>query len=141
MPDRRWPKADWRQRKTRPLRFVDLCANGGYSAGVLEFRETEVFTRAVTILLSDDEYAELQGALIVDPEAGDVIKETGGLRKLRWSQQRRGKGKRGGVRIIYYWYATGSQIYMLLAYSKDERDDLSVAQKRSLAGLIVEEFK
>lgn len=108
---------------------------------MLEFRETELFTRAVTALLSDDEYAELQGALIIDPEAGDVIKETGGLRKLRWSQERRGKGKRGGVRVIYYWYATGALIYMLLAYSKDERDDLSSAQKKALAKLVKGELK
>jgi hypothetical protein len=108
---------------------------------VLEFRETELFTRTVTALLSDDEYAELQGTLVVNPETGDVIKETGGLRKLRWSQQRRGKGKRGGVRIIYYWYAAGALIYMLLAYSKDQRDDLSAAQKKVLAQLVREEFK
>ena len=108
---------------------------------MLEFRETELFTRAVITLLSDDEYAELQGALIVDPEAGDVIKQTGGLRKLRWSQERRGKGKRGGVRVIYYWHATRSLIYMLLVYSKDERDDLSVAQRKALARLVSEEFK
>ena len=108
---------------------------------MLEFRETELFTRAVIALLSDDEYAELQGALIVDPEVGHVIKETGGLRKLRWSQARRGKGKRGGVRVIYYWYSTESLIYMLLAYSKDERDDLSAAQKKALAGLVREELK
>ena len=74
---------------------------------MLEFRETSVFTRDIAVLLSDDEYAELQGALIVDPEAGDIIKETAGLRKLRWSQPRRGKGKRGGIRVIYYWYAPG----------------------------------
>ncbi len=59
----------------------------------------------------------------------------------RWSQQRRQKGKRGGVRIIYYWYATGSLIYMLLAYSKAERDDFSVAQRNALARLVREEFK
>ena len=108
---------------------------------MLEFRETELFTRAVTALLSEDEYAELQGALIVDPEVGDLIKESGGLRKLRWSQQRRGKGKRGGVRVIYYWYASESLIYMLLAYSKEQRDDLSTAQKKALSRLVREEFQ
>lgn len=108
---------------------------------MLEFRETELFTRAVTALLSDEEYAELQGSLIVNPQAGDMIKETGGLRKLRWRQERRGKGKRGGVRVIYYWYASESLIYMLLAYSKDERDDLSAAQKRVLARLVREELQ
>ena len=107
---------------------------------MLEFRETPIFTRGITALLSDAEYAELQGALIVQPEAGDLIKDTGGLRKLRWSQQRRGKGKRGGVRVIYYWYSSGSLIYMLLAYSKDEQDDLSPAQKRVLSRLVREEF-
>jgi hypothetical protein len=107
---------------------------------VLEFLETELFTRSITALLSDEEYAELQGAMAVDPEAGDLIKGTGGLRKLRWSQARRGKGKRGGVRVVYYWYVTGSLIYMLLAYSKDERDDLNAGQKKLLARLVKEEF-
>lgn len=108
---------------------------------MLEFRETAFFTRAIVEALSDDEYAELQGALVVNPEAGDLIRETGGLRKLRWSQQRRGKGKRAGIRVIYYWYAAGSVGYMLLAYSKDERDDLSSAQKRLLVNLVKEEVR
>ena len=108
---------------------------------MLEFRETDLFTRQIAVLLSEDEYAELQGVLIVDPEAGDLIKESGGLRKIRWSQQSRGKGKRGGVRVIYYWYAAGPLIYMLLAYSKDERDDLSAEQRRVLMKLVKEEFK
>jgi len=108
---------------------------------VLEFRETPIFTRDVISLLTDEEYAELQGVLIVQPNAGDVIPGTGGLRKLRWSQKRRGKGKRGGVRVIYYWYVSGSLIYMLLAYSKDEQDDLTTAEKRLLVRLVAEEFK
>jgi mRNA-degrading endonuclease RelE of RelBE toxin-antitoxin system len=108
---------------------------------VLEFRETELFTRSITELLSDAEYAELQGTLIVHPETGDLIKDTGGVRKLRWSQQRRGKGKRGGIRVIYYWYSSGSLIYMLLAYSKGEQDDLSATQKRVLARFVKKEFK
>lgn len=108
---------------------------------MLEFRETDLFTRDITALLSDDEYAEMQGALVVDPEAGDLMQGTGGLRKLRWSQQRRGKGKRSGIRVIYYWYSRGSLIYMLLAYSKDDRDDLSTTQKKLLAHLVAEEFR
>jgi hypothetical protein len=108
---------------------------------VLEFRETQLFTRDIVDLLSDEEYAELQGALIVDPDAGDLIKGTGGLRKLRWSQKARGKGKRGGVRVIYYWHLAGSLIYMLTAYSKGQQDDLSATQERALSKLVRQEFK
>lgn len=108
---------------------------------MLEFLETDVFTRDITTLLEDEEYAELQGVLIIQPEAGDLIKGTGGLRKLRWGQARRGKGKRSGIRVIYYWYTQGSLIYMLLAYSKDQREDLSMEQKRILTRLVKEEFK
>ena len=95
----------------------------------------------MTQLLSDAEYAELQGTLVVDPEAGDLVREAGGVRKLRWSHGRRNKGKRGGLRVIYYWYSPDSVIYMLLAYSKDERDDLTPTQRRALARLVTEEFK
>lgn len=108
---------------------------------MLEFRETAIFTRAITALITDEEYAALQGVLSVLPEAGDLIKQTGGLRKLRWSEQRRGKGKRGGVRVIYYWHSKASLIYMLLAYSKDEQDDLSATEKRALARFVKEELK
>ena len=108
---------------------------------MLEFRETDMFTRAVTTLLTDDEYAKLQHGLIVDPAAGDLISGSGGLRKIRWQQGSRGKGKRGGIRVIYYWYASGSLIYMLLAYSKGQQDDLTSREKRLLSRLVAEEFK
>jgi hypothetical protein len=108
---------------------------------VLEFRETDVFTAQITALLSDQEYAELQGVLIVQPDAGDLIQGTGGLRKIRWAEQKRGKGKRGGIRVIYYWHVSGSLIYMLFAYSKGERDDLSARQRKALASLIEKELK
>ncbi|MEK6374658.1 MAG: hypothetical protein AABO58_18410 [Acidobacteriota bacterium] len=107
---------------------------------MLEFRETDIFTREITSLLTDDEYAKLQGVLIVQPDAGDLIPGTGGLRKFRWAEERRGKGKRGGIRVIYYWYVAGSLIYLLLAYSKGQQDDLSAAQKRLLVRLVAEEF-
>lgn len=124
-----------------PFRAVVLSATDVYSRLMLEFRETAMFTRAVTSLLADDEYAELQGTLVVDPEAGDLIPGMRGLRKLRWRQRSRGKGKRGGVRVIYYWYERGSLIYMLLAYSKGAQDDLTATEKRVLKQLVTEEFK
>jgi len=108
---------------------------------MLEFLETPIFTRRIAELLSESEYASLQGALIVNPESGDLIPGTGGLRKIRWQESQRGKGKRGGVRIIYYWYRPESLIYMLLAYSKGEQDDLSASEKRILKRLVAEEFK
>ena len=107
---------------------------------MLEFRETDLFTTLITRLLSDQEYAELQGTLVVRPDAGDLIENTGGLRKVRWSQQSRGKGKRSGIRVIYYWRVSESLIYMLFAYSKDEQDDLSARQKKVLAELVKKEF-
>lgn len=108
---------------------------------MLEFRETDLFTTQITRLLSDQEYAELQGTLVVRPDAGDLVADTGGLRKVRWGQQARGKGKRGGIRVIYYWRVSQSLIYMLFAYSKDEQDDLSARQKKVLAALVKKEFR
>jgi hypothetical protein len=108
---------------------------------MLEFRETPMFTRAIVELLDDKEYAELQGTLVITPQAGDLIQGTGGLRKLRWRQATRGKGKRSGIRVIYYWHEAGTLIYMLLAYSKGERDDLAQSEKRLLRRLVTEEFK
>lgn len=108
---------------------------------MLEFLETAVFTRRITALLNDSEYAALQGVLSVNPEAGDLIPGTGGLRKIRWQESQRGKGKRGGVRVIYYTYRTESVIYMLIAYSKGEKDDLSASEKRVLRRFVEEEFE
>ena len=106
-----------------------------------EFRETQMFTRSITGLLSDDEYAKLQHLLVLDPAAGDLIPGTRGLRKVRWHQPTRWKGKRGGIRIIYYWYVAGSLLYMLVAYSKGKQEDLTSREKRLLSKLVAEEFK
>jgi hypothetical protein len=108
---------------------------------VLIFRETALFTRQVTEKLTDSEYLELQTALLLQPELGDLIQQTGGLRKLRWTESARGKGKRGGIRVIYYWYSPQELIYFLLLYSKGERDDLSAGEKKALRQLIIREFK
>jgi hypothetical protein len=108
---------------------------------VLIFRETSLFTKQVLEKLTDTEYLELQAALLLEPEGGDLIPGTGGLRKLRWLESRRGKGKRGGVRIIYYWYAPESLVYLLVMYSKSDRDDLSADEEKALRKLISAEFK
>jgi mRNA-degrading endonuclease RelE of RelBE toxin-antitoxin system len=101
--------------------------------------ETSIFTRQVRELLSDGEYRDLQEALVSRPDAGSVVRGSGGLRKLRWGV--RGKGKRGGVRIIYYWAARRAQILMLLIYSKSERDDLTPGQLKSLKRVVEEEYR
>jgi hypothetical protein len=94
------------------------------------FFETSVFTRRLTDLLPDDEYAELQQTLVGDPNAGALIPGSGGLRKVRWATQ--GRGKRGGLRIIYYYLVGRDQFYMLLIYGKSEQDNLSPEQLRTL---------
>jgi mRNA-degrading endonuclease RelE of RelBE toxin-antitoxin system len=101
--------------------------------------ETPVFTRRVLKLLSDDNYRALQQLLVANPDAGDLIRQSGGLRKIRWSVA--GRGKRGGVRVIYYWAVARETILMLLMYGKNEQDDLSPEQLRVLKRLIEEEFR
>jgi mRNA-degrading endonuclease RelE of RelBE toxin-antitoxin system len=101
--------------------------------------ETSVFTRRVLKLLSDDDYGILQQHLVADPEAGDLVRGSGGLRKIRWTLQ--GRGKRGGVRVIYYWAARQQIILMLLIYSKNEQDDLAPGQLEMLKRTVEEEFK
>ena len=101
--------------------------------------ETTIFTRQVRKLLSDDEYKELQSFLVRYPDAGVLLISGSGLRKLRWSKQER--GKRGGVRIIYYWAVSSEQILMLMIYPKSQQDDLTPGQIKILKGIVEEEFK
>jgi mRNA-degrading endonuclease RelE of RelBE toxin-antitoxin system len=105
---------------------------------LIEIIETSIFTRQVQALLSEDEYRLLQIALLQNPESGDVIPHSGGLRKKRWSA--RGKGKRGGSRIIYYWAVSPEQILLLLIYSKNEQDDLTSEQLKMLRMIIKKEY-
>jgi len=106
---------------------------------VMIFKETTVFTKQVKRLLDAESYRLLQLRLVADPEGGALIPGTGGLRKIRW--QGSGRGKRGGVRAIYYWATKDDVLLMLQAYPKNERDDLSVEQKKVLVALVKEEFK
>jgi len=104
-----------------------------------DFLETHPFTRRIRDLISDDEYRIIQLALGFRPDQGVIIPGTRGIRKLRWSQE--GRGKRGGIRIIYYWHKPTNRIYMLLAYPKSKQDDLTAAQNRILSRLVKEEFR
>jgi len=101
--------------------------------------ETPVFTRSVLKLLTDDDYRLLQHEVVARPDVGSIIRGSGGLRKIRWAAT--GRGKRGGVRVIYYWAVDREIILMLLIYGKNEQDDLTAEQLRVLKGLVEEEFK
>lgn len=105
----------------------------------MKFVETSVFTRRITEVVSDDEYRLLQEALLRRPTHGDLIEGTGGIRKLRWGEQ--GRGKRGGFRIIYYWNATREIFLMLYLYRKNEQKDLTAEQRRVLAKVVKQELK
>ncbi|MBA4406563.1 hypothetical protein C0389_04755, partial [bacterium] len=87
----------------------------------------------------DEEYRCLQNELILNPEKGKIIRESGGLRKTRWLIP--GRGKRGGVRIIYYWFNKKETILMLLIYSKNEQDDLRNKQLKILKTLVEKELQ
>ncbi len=100
------------------------------------FIELPAFSRYREDYLDDDEYRRLQAELLARPTAGDVIAGTGGLRKLRFGSNRRGKGKRGGIRVIYYYWVTGSQVWLFTLYGKDEMDDLSNDERKELAKVL-----
>lgn len=89
---------------------------------MFSFIETKLFTKLITDYLSDEEYSQLQQALIKNPGAGDLIPGSGGVRKLRWGVK--GRGKRGGVRVIYYVRTYRGQIWMLTVYAKNVAENI-----------------
>jgi len=93
-----------------------------YNAAMFSFIETKLFSRLLGDYLTDDEYARLQGALIEAPERGALVPGSGGVRKLRWAQP--GRGKRGGVRVIYYARTREGIIWMLTIYAKNEEENI-----------------
>jgi len=99
--------------------------------------ETMVFTRQIQKLLDDESKQCLLDTLIAAPNAGDIIKGSGGLRKLRWGGS--GKGKRGSIRVIYYW-RFAEILYLLLAYPKNKKDDLSMQELKILSELVRKEL-
>lgn len=104
------------------------------------FVELPAFERHRAEYFDDESFLELQSLLMLQPEAGDLIPGTGGLRKVRFADKRRGKGKRGGLRVIYYWWDTGSQFWLFTVYDKDEMSDLTAAQRKALKESIKKEL-
>jgi hypothetical protein len=103
------------------------------------FVETSVFSCQLYERLPDDDYRSLQTALTLRPEQGALIPGSGGLRKLRWALH--GKGKRGGLRVIYYWDAGEDVIYLLYLYAKNQQANLRPDQLRLLKRIIEEDLK
>ena len=100
--------------------------------------ETKLFSRQIAELLDDEEYRQLQEYLCSVPDAGDLIKGSGGLRKIRW--RRAGSGKRGGIRAVYYWLTNRDQLFMLAAYAKSDQADMTPKQLEVLSALVAQEL-
>ena len=102
------------------------------------FIETRVFTELVEKQLDREAYRALQLTLLLRPEQGAVIPGSGGLRKIRWGVD--GRGKRGGIRMIYFWEKAKATCYMLFLYRKNQQGDLTAVQVRTLARVVREEL-
>ena len=92
----------------------------------MEIVETSIFTREIVRVLNDEEYKKLQIFLVAHPRSGDIIKGSGGMRKLRWKVG--GQGKSGGIRTIYYYQPTENIILMIFVYKKSEAENLTPRQ-------------
>ena len=103
------------------------------------FIETPIFTNDIQQLLSDEYYRELQHSLILNPEAGKLIQGSSGLRKIRWKLP--GTGKRGSLRVIYYFDEPFETLYMLYVYKKSKQTDLTRKQVKILSNLVKEWLK
>ena len=101
--------------------------------------ESPLFTKFWPDYWSMDEHGEFMAFIAGNPDAGDVIPGSGGCRKVRWGAG--GKGKRGGLRVIYYWWLGGSQYWLFTLYGKDVQDDLSASQKKALKRLLDAELQ
>ena len=101
--------------------------------------ETTIFTKRVEEILTDEEYRLFQLKIIDNPGAGKIIQGSGGIRKIRWSGS--GRGKRGGSRILYYWFNNEGMLLMLFIFRKNESDDLTKAQLKELKTIVEQEYK
>lgn len=103
-------------------------------AALVTVAETPEYARSAGRLLSDAERMEVVGYLAANPRAGDLMQGTGGVRKLRWA--RGGRGKSGGVRVIYYFHSEAMPLYLLTVFGKGDRANLSKAERNDLAELV-----
>jgi hypothetical protein len=103
--------------------------------------ELPAFERYRSEYLDDEAFSALQAAVMADPEAGDVIRDTGGLRKVRFADSRRGKRKRGGLRVIYSWWAPGPRFWLFTLYGKGEVSDLTAEQRKVVREVLKAELK
>ena len=101
---------------------------------IMIFIETSIFTKLLPDYLTDEDYRGLQNYLLQHPDSGDLIRGSGGVRKVRWAIE--GRGKRSGIRAIYYWKKSHSEIWMLTLYSKSEQVSISGHQLRKIAEVI-----
>jgi hypothetical protein len=101
-------------------------------AALFQFVEAPAFMRFRDDYLDDEGFAELQRYMASNPEAGDTVPGAGGIRKLRWKDSRRGKGRRGGLRVIYYCFLSEQEIWLLTLYDKDEAADLTKDERDHL---------
>jgi hypothetical protein len=117
------------------VKHLDIHTTLYYYDSVLEFIQSRVFTRRLDLLArehADDVLASIENDLLQNPERGDLIQGTGGIRKSRAADPSRGKGKRGGFRYMYYYIEQDGQILLLMIFSKNEQDNLTAAQKKWL---------
>ena len=105
------------------------------------FVELPAFSRFRPDYLSDEALCDLQRVLLRKPEAGDVIEGTGGLRKMRHADTRRSKGKRGGLRVIYFFWEPGRQFWLFTLYDKNESSDLSAKERAALKAMLKRELE
>jgi hypothetical protein len=107
----------------------------------MEFIEAFAFTRYLLEYSSEEGYRQLQARLAANPDIGDLMPGTGGFRKMRWADARRGKGRRGGLRVIYYHFASDHQIWLMTLYDKNEASDLTANEKKALKSSIESELE
>ena len=110
---------------------IDSYANGVHPCAMITIAETAPFRRKISSLLSDEERADLIAYLAEHPSAGVLIQGAGGIRKLRWA--RRGGGKSGGIRVVYYYHCEMMPLYLLAAFGKNEKANISTEEKQQLA--------